>query len=77
MVSEKKNPLFVYGWDRENPSLVITVCHHSASPVMPIGDPRDGFFYPTLTLMIDSSSPTDHRLVSQMTDFSIPPSHKK
>ena len=21
---------------------------------MPIGDPRDGFFYPTLTLMIDS-----------------------
>ena len=22
--------------------------------VMPNGDPRDGFFYPTLTLMIDS-----------------------
>ena len=22
--------------------------------VMPIGDPRDRFFYPTLTLMIDS-----------------------
>ena len=21
---------------------------------MPIGDPRDGFFYPTLTLMIDT-----------------------
>ena len=25
----------------------------SASLVMPIGDPRDGFFYPTLTLMMD------------------------
>ena len=24
---------------------------------MPIGDPRDGFFYPTLTLMIDSYNP--------------------
>ena len=22
--------------------------------VLPIGDPRDGFFYPTLTVMIDS-----------------------
>ena len=30
----------------ENPSLAITVCHHSASLVMPIGDPRDGSFYP-------------------------------
>ena len=38
----------------KNPSLGITVCHHSASLVMPNGDPRDGFFYPTLTLMIDS-----------------------
>ena len=26
----------------------------SASLVMPNGDPRDGFFYPTLTLIIDS-----------------------
>ena len=24
--------------------------------MMPNGDPRDGFFYPTLTLMIDSST---------------------
>ena len=38
----------------ENPSLVITVCHHSASLVMPVNDPQDGFFYPSLTLMIDS-----------------------
>ena len=35
------------GW--KNPTLAITVCHHTASLVMPIGDPRDGFFYPTLT----------------------------
>ena len=27
---------------------------HSASLVMPNGDPRDEFFYPTLTLMIDT-----------------------
>ena len=32
--------------------LAITVCHHSASLVMPNGDPRDGFFYLILTLMI-------------------------
>ena len=37
--------------------LGITVCHHSASLVMPNGDPQGGFFYPTLTLMIDSYSP--------------------
>ena len=34
--------------------LAITVCHHAASLVMPIGDPRDGFVYPTFTLMMDS-----------------------
>ena len=38
----------------ENLSLVIIVCHHSTSLVMPIGDPRDTFFDPTLTLMMDS-----------------------
>ena len=36
----------------KNPSLMITVCHHSTSLVMPISDPQDVFFYPTL--MIDS-----------------------
>ena len=41
---------------KKNPSLVNTVCHHSASLVMPIGDPRDGFFYPTLTLIMDTYS---------------------
>ena len=40
----------------KNPSLGITVCHQSASLVMPNCDPQDGFFYPTLTLMIDSYS---------------------
>ena len=30
------------------------VCHHSASLMMPNGDPRDAFFYPTLTLMVES-----------------------
>ena len=35
-----------------NAPLAITVCHHSASLVMPICDPRDKFFYPTLTLVI-------------------------
>ena len=39
---------------QKNLSLGIPVCHHSASLVMPNGDPGDGFFYPTLTLMIDS-----------------------
>ena len=39
---------------KKNPSLEITICHHSAYLVMPNGDPRDGFFYPTLTLMIYS-----------------------
>ena len=38
----------------ENLSGRITVCHHSASLVMPNGDPWDGFFYLTLTLMIDA-----------------------
>ena len=40
-----------------NLSLWIPVCHHSACLVMPNGDPWDRFFYPTLTLMIDSYIP--------------------
>ena len=39
---------------KNNPSLGITVCHYSASLVMPKGIPQDGFFYPTLTFMMDS-----------------------
>ena len=30
----------------KNQSLAITVCHHLASLVMQIDDPRDRFFYP-------------------------------
>ena len=37
-------------------SLVITVRHQSASLVIPIGDPRDRFFYPALILMMDSKT---------------------
>ena len=37
----------------ENPSLMIPVCYHLASLVMPNADTLDGFFYPTLTLMMD------------------------
>ena len=37
---------------QKNPSLVITVWHHSASLVMPDSDPQDGFFYLPLTSMI-------------------------
>ena len=33
-----------------NLSLMITICHHSASFVMPNSDPQGGFFYLTLTL---------------------------
>ena len=36
----------------KNPSLTITVCHQTASVVMPIGDLRDGSFYPILTLEV-------------------------
>ena len=39
-------------------SLEITSYHHSASLVMPNGDSRAEFFYPSLTLMIDSYIPS-------------------
>ena len=39
----------------EKLSLGITICHHLASLVKN-GDPQDGFYYPTLTLMMDSYS---------------------
>ena len=35
--------------------LGITNCHHSSSLVMPNGDTRVGFFYPTLTLLVSVS----------------------
>ena len=54
VVNKKKESIFRVMVGLKNPSLVITICHHSVSLVMPIGDPRDGFYYPILTLMIDS-----------------------
>ena len=33
-------------------SHMITICHHSASLVMPIGDPQEKFFYLILTTLI-------------------------
>ena len=56
VVRKKKNPLFVWGWDKKILPFSITVCHHSASLVMPISDPRDWFFYPTITLTMDPYS---------------------
>ena len=59
----------------ENLSLVITVSHHSVSLVMPIGDPRDRFIYPTRTLMMDSyilGITVCHHLASLMMPISNP-----
>ena len=44
--------------DPYNPSLTITVWHHSASIVMPTSHHRDGFFYLPLASMIDPSNPS-------------------
>ena len=54
---EQENESIIYmrvGY--KNPSLEITVCHHSASLVMPNCDPRNRFFYPTFTFMKDSDN---------------------
>ena len=55
MVSKKKNPLFVWGWDiktRLTGSLfVITL---QAWWCQMVYNSWDRFFYPTLTLMVDS-----------------------
>ena len=51
---QEKESIICVRVGEKNPSLGITICHHSASLVMPNDDPRDGFFYPTLTLRIDS-----------------------
>ena len=49
----EKEAIICVSVGKKNLSLVITVCHHLASLVMAISDPRYGFFYPTLTLMMD------------------------
>ena len=48
---EQENDSSIYvRMESKNAALVITVCHHSASLVMPNSDPQDVFFNPTLTL---------------------------
>ena len=42
---------------QKNLSLGITICHHSASLVMPKGDPWDGFSFPIHTLVMYSYNP--------------------
>ena len=54
----------------ENPSLGITVRHHSASLVMPISDPRDRSFYPHHTPMKDTYS-LPHSYFSGDTRFAL------
>ena len=58
---QEKRPLFVGRWDRKICSsgspFVITQDHNLSSLgrlVIPISNPQDGFFYSTVTLMIDS-----------------------
>ena len=53
MLQEKESIIHVR-MEQKNPSVAITVCHHSASLAIPNHDPQEGFFYPTLILMIDS-----------------------
>ena len=51
---------------------MITVCHHSASLVMPIGDPRNRFFYPILTHMMDSYYPVQYVLKADISGVHLP-----
>ena len=51
-MQEKEVIMGVPGREK-NPSLGITVWHHSASLVMPNSDPRNGIFHLPLTPMID------------------------
>ena len=55
-ICDYKNPSLVWGWDK-NSVPGITVLHHEACQLMKMVIARDWFFYPTLTLMIDSYNP--------------------
>ena len=54
--------LFMPFWQATNVRnfSIFTIHVKYASLVMPKGDPRDRFFYPTLTLLMDSYILTDH-----------------
>ena len=56
VVRQVKESIICFRMEQKNLSLPITVCHHLASLQLPIGDPGDGFFYPTLTRVMDSYS---------------------
>ena len=63
-VCKKKYLSWVYGVDRKNPSLGATDRHFSASVVMPISDPRDGFFNAHHTPMKDTLRGTAMKSIS-------------
>ena len=49
---EQENKSIISVWiGLKNPSFGLPFCHHSANRMMPSSDPKDGFLYPTLTLM--------------------------
>ena len=50
---KKKELIIPVRVEKKNMFIVITLRHHSTRLVMTICDPRDRFFYPTLTLMMD------------------------
>ena len=52
-VDQEKNPFCVIMGEK-NLFFTITICHHLAGLVMPIDDPLDAFFYPTVTHKMDS-----------------------
>ena len=49
MVNKNRNPLLVWGRDKKNDPR-----DDRFSSLMPNGDPRDGYVYPTPTLIMDS-----------------------
>ena len=58
-VCKKKYLSWVYGVDKKNLSLGITVQHHLANLMMPISDPSDRFFDPHHTPMKDNYMPSE------------------
>ena len=53
---QEKESIICVRMRQKNPSLRITICHHFVNLIMPNSDPRDKFFYHSLTLLIDSDN---------------------
>ena len=69
VVGKKKNPLFLWGWDRKiRPSQSQFVITRQASWCQT--EPRDRLFYPTLILMMDSYNKTYFPMQLILVDFS-------